>query len=314
MMAELLHSSSSSCPPFSTSLQPSFLFLSRENNNNFKHPPISSSCTHFSMDFLRRRHRPAGPGGGGRTTRSSSSSSDCKIVGSTKVLRGFTHQVLTVTTTTTGGRSSRRRKEIITTSQQSFQDAASSSTTTGNNKKQNVFLGQSFLGVDDFFFRGQCGRRRRKLVLQQCESERASAFNLDSETSKYLAIGEQQRDIGSFGSLDGGVELDTSVSDFFVAEKSVAAAGAGGGGGGAKDDGIDVAVAIFDSTAGKQQLDFLSLSLSLLIACIIFPSQHFFPWICLLFLCSHRFSSFDHSQGQQLTLQFVSEFSQVMNS
>jgi len=158
--------------------------------------------------------------------------------------------VLTVTTTTTGGRSSRRRKEIITTSQQSFQDAASSSTTTGNNKKQNVFLGQSFLGVDDFFFRGQCGRRRRKLVLQQCESERASAFNLDSETSKYLAIGEQQRDIGSFGSLDGGVELDTSVSDFFVAEKSVAAAGAGGGGGGAKDDGIDVAVAIFDSTAG----------------------------------------------------------------
>jgi len=213
------------------------------------------------MDFLRRRHRPAGPGGGGRTTRSSSSS-DCKIVGSTKVLRGFTHQVLTVTTTTTGGRSSRRRKEIITTSQQSFQDAASSSTTTGNNKKQNVFLGQSFLGVDDFFFRGQCGRRRRKLVLQQCESERASAFNLDSETSKYLAIGEQQRDIGSFGSLDGGVELDTSVSDFFVAEKSVATAGAGGGGGG-KDDGIDVAVAIFDSTAGKQQLDFLSLSLSL---------------------------------------------------
>ncbi|KAH9547976.1 hypothetical protein CY35_11G063400 [Sphagnum magellanicum] len=249
MMAELLHSSSSSCPPFSTSLQPSFLFLSRENNNNFKHPPISSSCTHFAMDFLRRRHRPAGPGGGGRTTRSSSSS-DCKIVGSTKGLRGFTHQVLTVTTTTTGGRSSRRRKEIITTSQQSFQDAASSSTTTGNNKKQNVFLGQSFLGVDDFFFRGQCGRRRRKLVLQQCESERASAFNLDSETSKYLAIGEQQRDIGSFGSLDGGVELDTSVSDFFVAEKSVAAAGAGGGGGGAKDDGIDVAVAIFDSTAG----------------------------------------------------------------
>jgi hypothetical protein len=253
------------------------------------------------MDFLRRRHRPAGPGGGGRTTRSSSSSSECKIVGSTNVLWGFTHQVLTVTTTTTGGRSRRRRKKIITTSQQSFQDAASSSTTTGNNKKQNVFLGQSFLGVDDFF-RGQCGRRRRKLVLQQCESERASAFNLDSETSKYLAIGEQQRDIGSFGSLDGGgVELDTSVSDFFVAEKSVAAAGAGGGGA-AKDDGIDVAVAIFDSTGGKQQLDFLSLplplslSLSLSIACIIFPSQHFFPWICLLFLCSHRFSSFDHSQ------------------
>jgi hypothetical protein len=220
--------------------------------------------------------------------------------------------MLTVTTTTTGGRSRRRRKKIITTSQQSFQDAASSSTTTGNNKKQNVFLGQSFLGVEDFFFRGQCGRRRRKLVLQQCESERASAFNLDSETSKYLAIGEQQRDIGGFGSLDGGgVELDTSVSDFFVAEKSVAAAEAVGGGG-AKDDGIDVAVAIFDSTAGKQQLDFLSLSLSF--ACIIFPSQHFFPGICLLFLCSHRFSSFDHSQGQQLTLRFVSEFSQVMNS
>ncbi|CAK9258254.1 unnamed protein product [Sphagnum jensenii] len=251
MMAELLHSSSSSCPPFSTSLQPSFLFLSRENNNNFKHPPISSSCTYFAMDFLRRRHRPAGPGGGGRTTRSSSS--ECKIIGSTKVLQGFTPQVLTVTTTTTGGRSRRRRKKIITTSQQSFQDAASSSTTTGNNKKRNVFLGQSFLGVDDFFFRGQCGRRRGKLVLQHCESERASAFNLDSETSKYLAIGEQQRDIGSFGSLDGGggVELDTSVSDFFLGEKSAAAAaGAGGGGGGAKDDGIDVAVAIFDSTGG----------------------------------------------------------------
>ncbi|CAK9860697.1 unnamed protein product [Sphagnum jensenii] len=165
------------------------------------------------MDFLRSRHRPAGPGGGGSTIRSSSSS-DCKIVGSTKILRGFTHQVLTVTTTTTGGRSRRRRKKIITTSQQSFQDAASSSTTTGNNKKRNVFLGQSFLGVDDFFFRGQCGRRRGKLVLQQCES--------------------------SFGSLDGGgggVELDTSVSDFFVAEKSAAAAAAAAGAGGdAKDE------------------------------------------------------------------------------
>jgi hypothetical protein len=235
------------------------------------------------MDFLRRRHRPAGPGGGGRTigsSSSSSSSSDCKIVGSIKVLRGFTHQVLTVTTTTTGVRSRRRRKKIITTSQQSFQDATSSSTTTGNNRKQNVFLGQSFLGVDDFFFRGQCGRRRRKLVLQQCESERASAFNLDSETSKYLAIGEQQRDIGSFGSLDGGVELDTSVSDFFLAEKSAAAAGAGGGGG-AKDDGIDVAVAIFDSTGGKQQLD--SLSLSRFLASFFPHSIFFLGFVCYFY-------------------------------
>jgi hypothetical protein len=191
--------------------------------------------------------------------------------------------VLTVTTTTTGGRSRRRRKKIITTSQQSFQDAASTSTTTGNNKKQNVFLGQSFLGVEDFFFRGQCGRRRRKLVLQQCESERASAFNLDSETSKYLAIGEQQRDIGSFGGLDGGgVELDTSVSDFFVAEKSVAAAEAGGGGG-AKDDGIDVAVAIFDSTAGKQQLDSLSLSLSRLLASFFPHSIFFLGFVCYFY-------------------------------
>jgi hypothetical protein len=254
------------------------------------------------MDFLRRRHRPAGLGGGGRTTRSSSSSSECKIVGSTKVLQGFTHQVLTVTTTTTGGRSRRRRKKIITTSQQSFQDAASLSTTTGNNKKRNVFLGQSFLGVDDFFFRGQCGRRRGKLVLRQCESERASAFNLDSETSKYLAIGEQQRDIGSFGSLDGGgVELDTSVSDFFLAEKSAAAAAGAGGGGGAKDDGIDVAVAIFDSTGGKQQLNSLSLSLSLICA-HHFSLTAFFPLDLFVILCSHRFSSFDCSQGQQLTL------------
>jgi hypothetical protein len=113
-----------------------------------------------------------------------------------------------------------------------------------------------------------------------CESEKTSTFNFNNETSKCLAIGEQQ-DINfwnDLNSLDRRGQLDTSVS------KKHCDRGSTTGCGDAKDDGIDVVVSIFDSIIGEQ-LDFSCLLTS-------FFLTTFFSWICLLLLCFHSFSSF----------------------
>jgi hypothetical protein len=93
------------------------------------------------------------------------------------------------------------------------------------------------------------------------ESEKTSTFNFNSETSKCLAIGEQQNiNIwNDFNNLDTRGKLDTNVSKKHCGRESNVRC----------DDGIDVVVSTFDSII-CEQLDFF------LLVHIIFPHHIFF--------------------------------------